>query len=30
MRFEGFTEQEAKALENAAQPKTPTLFGGEE
>lgn len=30
VRFEGFTEQEAKALENAAQPKTPTLFGGEE
>lgn len=29
-KFEGYTEEEAKALEQAAQPKAPTLFGGEE
>ena len=29
MKFEGFTEQDAKALEKEAQPKE-TLFGGEE
>lgn len=30
VKFEGFTEEEAKALEQAAQPKEPTLFGKEE
>lgn len=30
VKFEGYAEGEAKALEEAAQPKTPTLFGGEE
>lgn len=30
VKFEGYAEEEAKALEEAAQPKTPTLFGGEE
>lgn len=30
VKFEGFSEDEAKALEEAAQPKEPTLFGGEE
>lgn len=29
-KFENMTEEEAKALEQAAQPKEPTLFGGEE
>lgn len=30
VKFDGFSEEDAKALEAAAQPKTPTLFGGEE
>lgn len=29
VKFEGFTEDDAKAIEAEAQPKTPTLFGGE-
>lgn len=29
-KFEGMTEDEAKALATEAQPKTPALFGGEE
>lgn len=29
-KFENMTEEEAKALETAAQPKEPALFGGEE
>lgn len=29
VKFEGFTEDDAKAIEQEAQPKTPTLFGGE-
>lgn len=29
-KFENMSEKEAKALEEAAQPKEPTLFGGEE
>lgn len=29
-KFEGYTEEDAKALEQAAAPKQPTLFGGEE
>ena len=27
VKFEGYTEEEAKAIEAEAQPKTPTLFG---
>ena len=27
VKFEGYTEEEAKAIEKEAQPKTPTLFG---
>ena len=30
MKFEGMSEEEAKAMVAEAQPKTPTLFGGEE
>lgn len=30
MKFEGFTEEDAKAVEAAAQPKEPMLFGDEE
>lgn len=30
VKFEGMTEEEAKALVKEAQPKEPTLFGGEE
>lgn len=30
VKFEGFSEEEAKALEAEAQPKEPTLFGEEE
>lgn len=30
VKFEGFSEEEAKMLEKEAQPKEPTLFGGEE
>lgn len=30
VKFEGLTEEEAKALVKEAEPKTPTLFGGEE
>lgn len=30
VKFEGFTEEEARKLEKEAQPKTPTLFGAEE
>ena len=30
VKFEGLTEEEAKRLEKEAQPKIPTLFGGEE
>jgi len=30
MKFEGYTEEEAKAVEAEAAPKVPTLFGGEE
>lgn len=30
VKFEGMTEEEAKALAAEAQPKTPALFGGEE
>lgn len=30
VKFEGFTEEDAKALEAEAQPKEPTLFGNEE
>lgn len=30
VKFEGMTEEEAKALESEAQPKTPTLFGAVE
>ena len=30
VKFEGFTEEDAKAIEQEAQPKVPTLFGGEE
>ena len=30
VKFEGFNEEEAKMIEKEAQPKTPTLFGGEE
>lgn len=30
VKFEGFSEEEAKELEEAAQPKEPTLFGKEE
>lgn len=30
VKFEGFTEEEARKLEESAQPKNPTLFGGEE
>lgn len=29
-KFEGMTEEDAKAMEAAAAPKAPTLFGGEE
>ena len=29
VKFEGMTEEEAKAMVSEAQPKTPTLFGGE-
>lgn len=29
-KFEGFSEEDARALEEAAQPKEPTLFGEEE
>lgn len=29
VKFDGFSEEDAKALEREAQPKTPTLFGGE-
>lgn len=29
MKFEGFTEEDAKAVVEEARPKTPTLFGGE-
>ena len=29
-KFEGYTEEEAKAMEAEAAPKMPTLFGGEE
>lgn len=30
VKFEGMTEEEAKAIVEEAKPKTPTLFGGEE
>lgn len=30
VKFEGFTEEDAKSIEAEAQPKEPTLFGGEE
>lgn len=30
VKFEGYTEEEARELEAAAQPKAPTLFGNEE
>ena len=30
VKYEGYTEEEAKALEKEAQPKAPTFFGGEE
>lgn len=30
VKFEGMTKEDAKAMVNEAQPKTPTLFGGEE
>ena len=30
VKFEGLTEEEAKALVKEAEPKTPSLFGGEE
>ena len=30
VKFEGYTEEEAKEIEAAAAPKQPTLFGGEE
>lgn len=30
VKFEGMTEEDAKAMVQEAQPKTPTLFGGEE
>lgn len=30
MKYEGYTEDDAKALEQAAQSQKPTLFGGEE
>ena len=30
VKFEGMTEEEAKAMTAEAQPKSPTLFGGEE
>ena len=30
VKFEGMTEEEAKALVKAAEPKTPALFGGGE
>lgn len=30
VKFEGFTEKDAKAIEEQAQPKEPTLFGKEE
>lgn len=30
VKFEGMTEEDAKAMVSEAQPKTPTLFGGEE
>ena len=29
-KFEGFSEEDAKALEEEAQPKEPDLFGGDE
>ena len=29
-KFEGYTEEEAKAMEAEAAPRMPTLFGGEE
>ena len=30
VKFEGMSEEEAKAMVEEAQPKEPTLFGGEE